>query len=186
MDIFLMDLILKGKIKSNAKVLDVGCGEGRNGVYFIQAGYEYHGWDTDSSKLKLLQYLAKSLSNSKGIFRKLDLRDAAGEEKFDLVICSRVLHFAKSKDDLKAMWRKLGDLMNTGSILYMSMDSIIDNSIGKILDSGMVEFPDGKVRFALDQTLYNEMKKGFEEIEPLRTLVHHNNRAQSFICLKKL
>lgn len=185
MDLFLMDLILKGTVNPKSKVLDVGCGEGRNGVHFIQNGFEYNGWDTDKSKLRLIEYVAKSFKGSKTNFKLIDLREATSNDQFDLIICSRVLHFAQSKDDFYTMWNKLVSLLGEEGILYISMDSIVDVSIGKELENGQVEFPDRKVRFALTKELYQEIKKGFVEIEPLRTLVHHDSRAQSFICLKK-
>ncbi|MEO9868969.1 class I SAM-dependent methyltransferase [Ekhidna sp.] len=185
MDLFLMDLILKGYIKEDGKVLDVGCGEGRNGLYFIQQGYEYHGWDTDSSKLKLLKYLSKSIDGAKADFRIQDLKSSKGEQSFDFIICSRVLHFAKSETDFRQMWQNILSLLKPNGILYVSMDSIVDSTQGKKLNNGLVEFPDSKVRFVLTNDIYKEIKKGFEEIEPLRTLVHHNERTQSFFIFRK-
>ncbi|MEP1033987.1 methyltransferase [Ekhidna sp.] len=185
MDLFLMDLILKGTIVPGCKVLDIGCGEGRNGIHFIQRGYEYQGWDTDSSKIKLLEYLSLTIANSKTTFKTQNLLEASSEEKFDLIICSRVLHFAESEEVFSNMWNRLSLLLNKKGILYVSMDSVVDSEIGKDLKDGMVEFPDGKVRFGLTEEIYQKIKKGFEEIEPLRTLVHHNERAQSFLCLRK-
>ena len=91
-DLFLMDLILKGKVP-DGKVLDVGCGDGRNGIYFIRNGYEYHGWDLDESKISMLAYLAKSLDSSQAHFKTVDLLDARTTVKFDFIVCSRVLHF---------------------------------------------------------------------------------------------
>ncbi|WP_332912670.1 hypothetical protein [Algoriphagus boritolerans] len=34
-DIYLLDQILKGRFSKEMKILDAGCGEGRNAVYFI-------------------------------------------------------------------------------------------------------------------------------------------------------
>ena len=186
MDLFLMDLILKGKVPSDARVLDVGCGEGRNGIYFIKNGFEYHGWDSDDSKLKLLEYLVQSLNSHKASFQEVDLLSANPSEAFDFIICSRVLHFADSIDDFLTMWQKLVSFLASNGIIYLSMDSAIDNSLAWPIENGKWEFPDTKVRFALTTDLYEEMKKGFEEIEPLRTLAHHNERAQSFVLLRKV
>lgn len=83
------------------------------------------------------------------------------------------------------MWEKMSSLLKKGGIVYVGMDSTIDTPIGKSHEDGIVEFPDGKMRFALTTDLYEEIKKGFVEVEPLRTLVHHNERAQSFLCLRK-
>lgn len=186
MDLFLMDLILKGKIQSNIKVLDIGCGDGRNGIYFIQQGNEYHGWDTDDSKLKLLEYLAKTITHSNTDFVTQDFIDSTVDEEFDLVICSRVLHFASSQEDFILRWNKISTLVKRGGMLYVSMDSVLDTDVGIMQRNGLTEFPDGKIRFALTKEIYQTIKKGFEEVEPLRTLVHHNERAQSFLCFKKI
>ena len=72
-----------------------------------------------------------------------------------------------------------------GGIIYVSMDSRIDNSLGTPHENGRYEFPDGAIRFSLTSAIYEEIKKGFEEVEPLKTLVHHGKRAQSFFTLRK-
>lgn len=185
MDLFLMDLILKGHVPQKASVLDIGCGEGRNGIYFIQQGFEYQGWDTDVSKLRLIEYLSQSIKESNATFKNQDLRDSQSENHFDLIVCARVMHFATSREDFFKMWNNLNGLLMEGGILYLSMDSTIDSQIGNPLEDEKVEFPGGKIRFPLSEEIYSEIKKGFEEIEPLRTLVHHKERAQSFVCLKK-
>ena len=186
MDLFLMDLILKGKIPASGSVLDVGCGEGRNGIYFIRNGYEYHGWDTDASKLSLLEYLAKSLEDANTMFLTQDIRSVPTDRTFDLIVCSRLLHFAENSSDFRLMWSNLTDLLTIGGIVYVSMDSVVDSSLDVKYDGEKVEFPDGKIRFPLTEAIYEEMKKGFEEIEPLKTLARYNARAQSFILLRKI
>lgn len=180
-----MDLILKGKIVDDAKVLDVGCGEGRNGIFFIRNGYEYQGWDKDASKLKLLEYLTRSLRSHRASFEVQDLQSSESSETFDFIICSRVLHFASSHQEFLTMWQKLRSLLRSGGIIYASMDSAVDNTLAKSLGDGRVEFPDTKVRFALTDEGYEAIKKGFEEVEPLRTVAHHNERAQSFLVFRK-
>ena len=44
-DIYLFDQLLKGRYDNCKKVLDVGCGNGRNLVYFLRNGYEVFGVD---------------------------------------------------------------------------------------------------------------------------------------------
>lgn len=185
MDLILMDLILKGIVPERGRVLDIGCGEGRNGIYFIQKGYEYHGWDTDRSKLRLIEYLAKNISGSDVCFEAHDLRLAPPNVTFDFIICSRLLHFAHDLSDFMSMWKKVTKLLKSDGILYVSMDSTVDVSIGEGIAEGKVMFPDGKLRFALTKPLYARIKTSFEEVMPLRTLVHHGERAQSFFALRK-
>ncbi|MFK7953166.1 MAG: class I SAM-dependent methyltransferase [Ekhidna sp.] len=184
MDMFLMDLILKGKVSENATVLDVGCGEGRNGIYFINQDYQYTGIDTDTSKVSLIEFLSKGKNAS---FHVEDIKSySARKEKFDFIICSRVLHFAKSEDDFFGMWKNVISMLNTEGIIYLSMDSVVDTELGEPRKNGQHLFPDDKVRFVLTDKIYKEIKKGFEEIEPLKTLIAHKKRAQSFMALKKI
>ncbi len=185
MDLFLLDLILKGKIPSNAEILDVGCGEGRNAIYFIQEGFEYLGIDSDSSKIQLAQYMANNISTSKARFQIGDIRSMEGLENFDLILCSRVLHFADSEEDFFNMWINIRGAVGVGGMIYASMDSAIDNPLARPLNNGKFEFPDGAVRFAITSSIYSEIKKGFEEVEPLKTLVRDKTRAQSFFTLRK-
>lgn len=185
MDLFLMDLILKNKVPTKGRVLDVGCGSGRNGIYFIRNGYEYIGIDRDESQIRLLEYLAESIEEHSATFHATDLLSFKGEKPYDIIICSQVLHFAADEQVFYQMWDSMQSMLDTGGYLYASMDSEMDNLLGKSNDSGLTEFPDGKIRFSLNEHRYQRMKKGFEEIEPLRTLVQHKKRAQSFFYLKK-
>ena len=46
-DIYLFDQLLKGRFDNSKKVLDAGCGNGRNLFYFLRNGYEVFGIDPD-------------------------------------------------------------------------------------------------------------------------------------------
>jgi 2-polyprenyl-3-methyl-5-hydroxy-6-metoxy-1,4-benzoquinol methylase len=46
-DIYLFDQLLKGRIVPGMRILDAGCGHGRNLVYFLREGYEVYGADAD-------------------------------------------------------------------------------------------------------------------------------------------
>ena len=44
-DIYLFDQLLKGRLVPGMRVLDAGCGSGRNLVYFLRNGFEVFGVD---------------------------------------------------------------------------------------------------------------------------------------------
>ena len=50
-DIYLFDQLLRGRVAAGARIVDVGCGSGRNLVYLLQAGYQVFGLDPDASHL---------------------------------------------------------------------------------------------------------------------------------------
>ncbi len=186
MDLFLMDWILKGKVPPKGSVFDAGCGEGRNAIYFLKENYEYLGVDTDESKVRLAQYMANNISTSKARFEIADLRKLTDvSQKFDLIICSRVLHFCENEPDFFAMWKSLTSLLADKGLIYVSMDSVMENTLGREVQDGKYEFPDGVIRFSLTPEIYDSMKAGLEEVEPLKTLIRNNVRAQSFFLLRK-
>jgi SAM-dependent methyltransferase len=46
-DIYLFDQLLRGRIAPGLRVLDAGCGSGRNLVYLLRSGYEVFAADPD-------------------------------------------------------------------------------------------------------------------------------------------
>jgi SAM-dependent methyltransferase len=167
-------------------VLDAGCGEGRNAIYFVQEGYDYLGIDSDNAKIQLADYMSNNISTSKAEFKVGDIRKDISGGPFDLIICSRVLHFANSENDFLELWHSLTEKLNREGLIYVCMDSVIDNTLGIEAGEGKHEFPDGAIRFTISGILFNKIKKGFKVIEPLKTLVHNETRAQSYFTLKKL
>jgi tellurite methyltransferase len=59
-DIYLFDQLLRGRIGPGMRVLDAGCGSGRNLVYFLKEGYDVFGVDTDSNAVEYTRSLAAS------------------------------------------------------------------------------------------------------------------------------
>ena len=113
-DIYLFDQLLKGRYDDLNKVLDVGCGSGRNLYYFLRNGYEVFGIDASPQAVETVRQLSAELApkNSLENFivctaESLPYDDAT----FDLIICSAVLHFARDEqhfyDMLSSMFRVL-------------------------------------------------------------------------------
>ena len=186
MDLYLIDAILKGHIPASGHVLDVGCGEGRNGIYFLKQGYDYHGIDTDKSKIQLLQYLSSSLHGSPDSFFEIkSLEELVFENKYDVIIASRILHFAKNHEQFQSNWQKLTNCLKEGGVIYFAMDSAMVKEAVQHTGEGRFSFGDGRVSYALSANHYEQMQSGMDAIEPLRTVVYDNTRVQSFGLLRK-
>ena len=61
-DIYLFDQLLRGRIGRGMRILDAGCGSGRNLVYFLREGYDVYGVDADAQAVESTRRLAASLA----------------------------------------------------------------------------------------------------------------------------
>ncbi|HCB47339.1 MAG TPA: SAM-dependent methyltransferase, partial [Algoriphagus sp.] len=133
-DIYLLDQILKGRFTKEMKILDAGCGEGRNTAYFVNQGYQIFGIDPDEFAIQYCRFQSKSLKNEYDAHRfqigRLEEIPFHGEA-FDVVICSAVLHFAKNVDNFRQMISEIYRVLKPGGIFWFRMCT----GFGGILDS---------------------------------------------------
>ncbi len=61
-DIYIFDQLLKGRFVPGMRVLDAGCGSGRNLVYFLQSGYEVYGVDESAPQIARVRQMAAELA----------------------------------------------------------------------------------------------------------------------------
>jgi SAM-dependent methyltransferase len=61
-DIYIFDQLLKGRFVPGMRVLDAGCGSGRNLVYFLRSGYEVFGVDESEEAIAQVRRLAAALA----------------------------------------------------------------------------------------------------------------------------
>ena len=73
------------------RLLDIGCGEGRNAVFFARNGYEVHAFDISDKGLEKTKLLAEKAGVSVHIFQK-DLNEFRLSEPFDILFSTGVLH----------------------------------------------------------------------------------------------
>ena len=50
-DIYLFDQLLRGRVALGLRILDTGCGSGRNLVYLLRRGYKVFGVDQDPTSV---------------------------------------------------------------------------------------------------------------------------------------
>ncbi len=161
-DIYLLDQILKGRFTKEMKLLDAGCGEGRNSVYFINKGYQLFGIDSNDVAIQYCRYLAKSLNPDFDTYRfqvgRLeDIPFHSGA--FDAVICSAVLHFAENADNFWQMIAEILRVLKSGGILWFRMTTAFGGILetSQDLGGGKYLLPDGSERFLLTQELLDKL-----------------------------
>ena len=109
-DIYLFDQLLKGRLRQGMRVLDAGCGRGRNLVYLLRSGFDVTAVDVEPGAVRFVQVLAARLAPAlpASNFRveaveAMTVPDASA----DLVISSAVLHFARDRAHFEAMVRRM-------------------------------------------------------------------------------
>lgn len=185
-DIYLIDQLLKNVINPSAVILDAGCGTGRNMNWFVQAGFEVVGCDISEEALNEAT-VRTGINPEKLTVAPLENLPYSSE-KFDFVICSAVLHFAKSTDHFLTMVSELARVLKPNGILFVRMTS--DFGLPKnytSLGQGRYLLADGSERFLITQELFAKIKSEFNlhQIEPLKSTLVENLRSMSTLVLRK-
>ncbi|MBK0380634.1 class I SAM-dependent methyltransferase [Mucilaginibacter segetis] len=190
-DIYLFDQLLKGRFGDCKKILDAGCGGGRNLVYFLQNGFEVFGVDKNAEAISDIKALSKKLSTHNSVKNFV----VAGVEKlpfadhtFDLVICSAVLHFATDSNHFDAMLRSAWRVLKPGGYFFARLASDIGIEDRVIpLGNSRYALPDGSERFLVNEQILMEYTRELdgELFEPIKTTNVQNLRCMTTWCLQK-
>ncbi|UXX79344.1 class I SAM-dependent methyltransferase [Reichenbachiella carrageenanivorans] len=189
-DLYLLDQVLKNKISQDAKVLDAGCGEGRNLIYFLNNQFEVYGIDQNEDAIRMLQFIVGSGYPlcPKDHFQIGELSALPFQtNQFDYVICSAVLHFAQSTHHFWQMFTELDRVLTPNGTLFIRMTSDIGLNGHETLEDGRYHLPDGSQRFLLTeemiQTILNDY--GYSKSEAIKTVIVANQRCMTTLVLKK-
>jgi tellurite methyltransferase len=190
-DIYLFDQLLKGRINPSMSLLDAGCGNGRNLVYFLRNGYQTFAVDADVRAVDYVRELARHLAPAlaKENFLTAELAQLPfASQQFDLVISSAVLHFAKDESHFNRMLDEMWRVLKPGGIFFSRLASSIgiEQHIRNI-NERWFWLPDGSQRFLVDEAmLYSATKrlKG-KWLEPLKTTNVENQRCMTTWVLEK-
>ena len=191
-DIYLFDQLLRGGLQPGMSLLDAGCGGGRNLVYFLRNGFKVYGVDQSATAIVQAKSLATELLNAieSDQFRVENVeRMSFGNETFDVVLSSAVLHFANDEEHWQAMVSEMWRVLKPGGIFFARLASTvgIEDQIQPI-NGRRYHLPDGSDRFLVDFEMLDKTTRslGGEWLEPFKTVVVHNLRSMSNWCLRKM
>ena len=174
-DIYLFDQLLRGRFDARRRVLDAGCGSGRNLPYFVAHGFDVAAVDSEPAAVHAVQGLAPGAVQ--GELNALPWSDG----QFDAVICSAVLHFARDADHWTAMVQELWRVLAPGGLFFARLASSI--GIEPLLPhtTGRMRLPDGSERFVVDEQMLMSATRyaGGRLIDPLKTTVVQGQRAMT-------
>ena len=185
-DIYILDQILKGRYKQADKILDAGCGSGRNLKWFYKSGYKVYGIDENLDDIKHCQDIYR---NQKAHFKQATLENIPFEaNSFDHVLCNAVLHFAEDLSHYLKMFEELFRILKPGGSLFIRIASNfgMENDV-KLIEDGVYRLLDGSKRFLLTQQILNDLlnRKDIKFLEDLKTTIVYNKRCMSTLVIQK-
>jgi tellurite methyltransferase len=190
-DIYLFDQLLRGRIEPGARVLDAGCGSGRNLVYFLREGYEVFAADADPRAIDEVRRLATRLAPQlpAANFRVEPIEAMTfPAASADVVISSAVLHFARDDEHfdrmLAASWRPLA----RGGLLFCRLASSIGMADRmRPLGNGRFALPDGSERYLVDaaRLMASASALGGTLVDPVKTTIVQNQRCMTTWVMRK-
>lgn len=190
-DIYLFDQLLKGRIAPGMRIVDAGCGGGRNLIYLLREGYDVYGADMDEPSIERVRSFAAKFAPSLPLsnFRVEPVERMSFEDNFaDVVISNTVLHLASDDSQFEAMLQGTWRVLRPGGLFFCRVASTIGMEDQFVHIKGRrFRSPDGAERYLLDTKLFDSIAErlGGELVEPLKTTVVQNQRAMSTWVLRK-
>lgn len=186
-DIYLIDQILKGRYAGYEKIIDIGCGPGRNMHWFLQNNLETYAIDTNEELIDKIKAAHPNLPSERFQVASVE-KIPFLNNYFDHVICIAVLHFANSKKQFKEMLAEVVRIVKPdGSMLFrIAADIGFEDKI-ELVGDGVYNIPDGTKRFLLSRSLLAECMKenNLSFLEPFKTVNVNDLRCMSTLVLQK-
>jgi tellurite methyltransferase len=188
-DIYLFDQILRGNITPGMRILDAGCGYGRNLVYLLREGCEVFAIDENPEAVHHVRQLSSSLSTGLppenfrvGPIESMPFPDAIA----DVVICSAVLHFARDEDQFRAMLAQLWRVLRPRGLFFCRLGSRIGMDFQR-LPGNIFLLPDGSKWFLVDEEMLLDLTDELDAVlvDPLKTTIVQDHRCMTTWVLRK-
>lgn len=190
-DIYLLDQILKGRFPAGSRILDAGCGGGRNISWFLRSGYEVCGVDTTPGSIAaLLATAARVAPGVAGENFRVEPVEALSfpDESFDAVLSIAVLHFARDPEHFNQMMHEMWRVLRSGGIFFARLASTIgiEDRVQPV-GNGHYAVPDGSMRYLVDMESLQLLTKQLNGrlLEPIKTVNVQNLRCMTTWVVEK-
>lgn len=190
-DIYVFDQLQKGRFDSARRVLDAGCGEGRNLYYLLKQGRECFGIDRTPAAIEDIRAMAAAIAPNlpasnfvTGEIASMPWADAS----MDAVICSAVLHFARDEAHFDRMVHEMWRVLRPGGIFIARLASTIGiEGLVRVIEGRRARVPDGSERFVVDEAMLMDYTRrlGAALLDPIKTTVVQQQRAMTTWVLRK-
>ncbi len=190
-DIYLFDQLLRGRLSPPMRVVDAGCGAGRNLHYLLRAGFQVAAVDADPHAVAKTRELAARLAPAlpAADFRVEPVEAMSfADHSADVVVSIAVLHFARDNAHFAAMLREMWRVLRPGGLLFCRLASDIGME-ARMQPMGERRFrlPDGSERYLVNEAMLLEWtyELGGRLLDPLKTTVVQDQRCMTTWVVRK-
>jgi SAM-dependent methyltransferase len=190
-DLILIDQILKNRFQRHTRILDAGCGEGRNMTFFVNNGFDIYGIDTNPDAVKMARIYCKSLNKDYEAeqIQKFPIENNPFPDNFfDAIICINVLHSTKNRNDFFLWFGQLFRILNYGGFLLLGMKSEIGLSrYHKPGDQKDIDEPGQEDLYLLTGDVLEEIQRldYLRTVENTKTLLTDDEMSNTYLFLEK-
>jgi tellurite methyltransferase len=189
-DIYLFDQMLRGRFDRRPRVLDAGCGDGRNLIGLLRYGFTCHGIDSEPGAIRRMREVAARVAPDAPLDRfavaelqHLPYRDGS----MDAVICSAVLHFADDAAHFGRMVNELWRVLAVNGLFFARLASNIglESIVGAA--GRVASLPDGTERYLVDEAILLDWTRRLNArlADPIKTTNVQQQRCMTTWCLIK-
>ena len=188
-DIYVFDQILRGNIAAGMRILDAGCGYGRNLLHLLREGCEVFAVDENAEGVEYVRQLSASLGTGLpaenfqvGLVEQMPFQD----EFADVVICNAVLHFARDEEHFQTMLAELWRVLRPGGMLFCRLGSRIGMDFERVGGNRFV-IGDGSKWFLVDEEMLLDLTDEMNAVlvDPLKTTIVQDLRCMTTWVLRK-
>ena len=190
-DIYLFDQLLKGRLPVGSRILDAGCGTGRNIQYLMDAGFDVSATDADPDAISAVMRMAADLNADLPAtnFRREPVEAMSfADASMDVVLSIAVLHFARSDEQFEAMMESMWRVLRPGGLFFCRLASKIGMEFKMVHRRGRrFLLPDGTERYLADEALllYWTQRLDAGLLDPLKTTVVQGQRCMTTWVLRR-
>jgi SAM-dependent methyltransferase len=188
-DIYVFDQILRGNIAPGMRILDAGCGYGRNLVHLLREGCEIFAVDASPDSIDHVRQLAAILAPQLPAknFQVAAIQQMPFPDDFaDVEICNSVLHFARDERHFHDMLAELWRVLRPGGMLFTRIGSRIGMSFPQVRKD-IYRIGDGSEWFLVDEQMLLDLTAELDAVlvDPLKTTIVQDHRCMTTWVLRK-